>query len=264
MSRLAVRPAGPAHRGARRCRDVVPAGGGMKNKPALSGRVVAYLVTSKCGRQTVAYACDHSTARCRAAKDLGLNRSDIERCVRSPQHDDQVPSDEELAVYRSRAPFHISKMEANNPGHRFCTKCDRLLLKSAFVSSGNKRTRSRECRACRAARWQALTPEQRAAQLISTARHRARQKGLPFDLCISDISIPSNCPVLGIPLAFSRTEERHNSPSLDRIIPEHGYVRGNVIVVSWRANDIRRNFPACDLIAVGKFYGALLDEGSKR
>jgi hypothetical protein len=45
-----------------------------------------------------------------------------------------------------------------------------------------------------------------------------------------------------------------DSPSLDRVIPELGYVQGNVIWVSHRANSIKQNATAEEILAVGQFY----------
>lgn len=98
---------------------------------------------------------------------------------------------------------------------------------------------------------------ERVGQMLVMARHRARTKGIAFALSANDISIPTHCPVLGVPIAFSTVADRHNSPSLDRIKPELGYVPGNVLVVSWLANDIRRNFAPADIITVGQFYQQL-------
>ena len=72
------------------------------------------------------------------------------------------------------------------------------------------------------------------------ARARAREAGVPFTIGVEDIVIPTHCPILGIPLF--RTKGRgggDNSPSLDRIEPERGYVPGNVIVISNRANRLK-------------------------
>lgn len=90
-----------------------------------------------------------------------------------------------------------------------------------------------------------------------SVKTRARKKGLAFDLTEEDINIPSHCPVLGIPLFHKRgkgTGPHDNSPSLDRIIPEKGYVKGNVIVVSSKANRIKSNATADEILAVGNFY----------
>jgi hypothetical protein len=53
------------------------------------------------------------------------------------------------------------------------------------------------------------------------------------------MTIPSKCPVLGIPLHRGVGGFCDNSPTLDRFIPELGYVKGNVEVISFRANRIK-------------------------
>ena len=49
------------------------------------------------------------------------------------------------------------------------------------------------------------------------------------------------CPVLGMKLEWTRKQNGQNNPSLDRKIPELGYVKGNVIWISYRANQIKSN-----------------------
>lgn len=109
-------------------------------------------------------------------------------------------------------------------------------------------------------RWIAANPLNR---MINAARSRAKQKGLPFDLTIQDISIPESCPVLGIPLVSGQNGiQCDNSPTLDRIIPELGYVRGNVIVVSARANRIKNDANITELKQVLEYYTLLLTQGA--
>lgn len=88
------------------------------------------------------------------------------------------------------------------------------------------------------------TPE---AELWYQARKRARRDGTPFEITPADIVVPAECPVLGIPLftADGRSGNRRHSPSLDRIDPRKGYVRGNVVVMSLQANRIKSN-ATCD------------------
>ena len=80
--------------------------------------------------------------------------------------------------------------------------------------------------------------------LLQKARQRAKKKSLPFSLTEEDIVIPDVCPVLGIPLFSGNGRMIDNSPNLDRIIPEKGYVPGNVRVISQRANRIKSNATA--------------------
>ena len=58
-----------------------------------------------------------------------------------------------------------------------------------------------------------------------------------FDIFPKD----NQCPVLGIKLSWGGRRENGNSPSLDRINPIKGYVKGNVMWMSHRANAMKQN-----------------------
>ena len=75
--------------------------------------------------------------------------------------------------------------------------------------------------------------------MLRTARWNAKRRGLEFAITLADIDIPVVCPVLKIPIIFDG--ERDNMPSLDRIDGRFGYVKGNVIVISWCANWLKSN-----------------------
>lgn len=74
----------------------------------------------------------------------------------------------------------------------------------------------------------------------SRAKHRAKAIGVEFNILEEDITIPTHCPILGIELlpVFQRGA-RKASPSLDRIDPTKGYIKGNCRVISFRANSIK-------------------------
>lgn len=82
-------------------------------------------------------------------------------------------------------------------------------------------------------------------QLLYSAKDRAKDKNLAFDLKIEDIGIPKFCPILGVPLEKGTRQFHNNSPTLDRRYPEKGYTRDNVGVISFRANTIK-NFGTAD------------------
>lgn len=94
------------------------------------------------------------------------------------------------------------------------------------------------------------------------ARKRATARGIPFEIDVADIVIPTHCPILGIPLkpmsgrGAVPIPERNNSPSLDRIDNAKGYVKGNVAVISMRANHIKADGTADELIAIAEFMKA--------
>jgi|LakMenEpi03Aug12_release.lakeMendotaPanAssembly.Ray.scaffolds.fasta_scaffold877081_2 hypothetical protein len=79
------------------------------------------------------------------------------------------------------------------------------------------------------------------AELLRTAKHRAKRKNIPLDITLEDIIIPEYCPVLGIKLFNGTNVACYNSPTIDRIKPELGYVKGNIQVLSYRANMLKSN-----------------------
>lgn len=81
--------------------------------------------------------------------------------------------------------------------------------------------------------------ENRDAHTLSSIKKRALNKGLPFDLELEDIANPGICPVLGISMERGTRLDSHNSPSVDRIAPSLGYVKGNVQVISKKANTMK-------------------------
>lgn len=99
------------------------------------------------------------------------------------------------------------------------------------------------CKQCRGplsdSHYKTWTHEYR---LLHSARSRAARKKLDFDVELADITIPSVCPMLGVPLIRKGAGRAHeHSPSIDRIDPTKGYVKGNIAVISWRANMLKNN-----------------------
>lgn len=79
-------------------------------------------------------------------------------------------------------------------------------------------------------------------QMYHGAKSRAAAKGVPFKLCLDDVpEIPPICPLLGIPIKCGSRHADAESPTLDRIIPELGYIKGNVQIISRRANQIKND-----------------------
>ena len=95
--------------------------------------------------------------------------------------------------------------------------------------------------------------------LWKAAKKRAKDKGLDFDITVDDISIPEFCPYLGIPISIEVgcKSRRPGSPSLDRIDSSRGYVKGNILVCSWRANFLKSDATLTELITLTKQWSQL-------
>ncbi len=127
-----------------------------------------------------------------------------------------------------------------------------------------------ECRACNNARgkaWWVNNPERVKAYqsgghiMLRKARGRAKNKGIPFDITIEDIVIPELCPYLGIKLQWGDVICHDASPSLDRIIPKLGYIKGNIEVISLRANKMKNCGTPDEIMRIGiRMYRQLMGD----
>ena len=96
--------------------------------------------------------------------------------------------------------------------------------------------------------------------LIWNIRHRAKKKGIVFDLKEKDIIIPKVCPVFKKPFVFGTGKQEAFSPSVDRVDNTKGYIKNNIIVVSVKANFLKNNATIKELILLADFYKQLNKE----
>lgn len=77
--------------------------------------------------------------------------------------------------------------------------------------------------------------------MLSSTKSRALREGVHCNLTLEDVLIPEVCPVLGIQMkvATGKRGGGDNSPTIDRVRPERGYTKGNVCVISMRANRLK-------------------------
>jgi len=91
--------------------------------------------------------------------------------------------------------------------------------------------------------------------LFSGAKKRALKKGLEFNIELKDIRIPEKCPILKVPLVCST----RYSPSIDRVFPDKGYVKGNIAVISTLANSMKANATLKELLIFAKNIKKYMD-----
>jgi hypothetical protein len=86
----------------------------------------------------------------------------------------------------------------------------------------------------------------RELHILKTVKHRAKSAGIEFNLTIEDIVIPEFCPIfkdikLNTSLGKGSYGPNDDSPSIDRIDSSKGYIKGNVSIISNRANRIKND-----------------------
>lgn len=93
--------------------------------------------------------------------------------------------------------------------------------------------------------------EGRVKNALKKVKSRSLESGIPFDLTyeyLLEISVKV-CPILGIELSWETIGKgmQPDAPSLDKIVPELGYVIGNVQWVSLKANMMKQNASFAEL-----------------
>jgi hypothetical protein len=148
---------------------------------------------------------------------------------------------------------------------KVCSKCGESKELACFSKRKDAPDGLRhECRACHAnrsrivysnnrerhhelgKRWKRNNPDR---IMLIQAKARAAKKGVPFSLKPGDFSVPDRCPVFGSALVKGSNRAGPDSPSLDRIVPEFGYVaapHNNVSVICNRANTIKGDATAVE------------------
>jgi hypothetical protein len=172
-------------------------------------------------------------------------------------------------VNESLAMEELDRVFNDLAGFKECGMCGVALPISEFCrNDGSIDGLHCHCNTCSNARVVADNRRSRAdkspKKMLQSAKTRAKRLGVPFTITAADLVVPDTCPVLGIPLDFSRhlSGPSDSSPSLDRVIPTLGYVPGNVAVISMRANRIKSNFTAAELLAVGGWVSRFIENAA--
>lgn len=79
------------------------------------------------------------------------------------------------------------------------------------------------------------------SRAFSRKKQNSKVTGWSWEIGFTDVDWNTVCPILGIELDWFAESRQENSPSFDRIDSSKGYVKGNVQIISWRANRIKND-----------------------
>lgn len=133
--------------------------------------------------------------------------------------------------------------------YKKCGKC--LKIKEFTKFRKNKNSAFGYCYFCKDCDKQRIYTRDKRKVLLNAARKRAKDQNLEFNLDIDDIILPIQCPILGIELMFNKHNACDNSYSIDRIESNKGYIKGNIQIISFKANTIKNN---ASLLEIEKVY----------
>lgn len=90
---------------------------------------------------------------------------------------------------------------------------------------------------------------------IYSIRHKCKKNDIPFDIDFEYLKeiYTGECAYLGVPLELRNSQDKNGyNLSIDRIIPELGYVKGNIKIISNKANLMKANATLEELMIFAK------------
>jgi hypothetical protein len=173
------------------------------------------------------------------------------------------------------SPVEDKQLELENirPTHLTCTKCKESLPIEQFYDKKGRTSnygKTSDCKSCRLSmnvQWRLKNPFK---YVLNNAkqRYKKRPNSVPQEFNIDEdylkqIDTTDICPILGIPMQWYVDAGKNvsngtrilnpNSKSLDRIDSSRGYIKGNILIISWRANQIKQDSTREELIKLGKW-----------
>jgi hypothetical protein len=112
-----------------------------------------------------------------------------------------------------------------------------------------------------------LDPSSRQDAVYQQMREKFRQKKAnnhqyEWTIEFGDLEFPTHCPLIGIELDYFAERTQENSISFDRVDSSKGYVKGNVIICSWRGNRIKNDGTAEEHRKIYEFLSKNIDTNS--
>ena len=151
-------------------------------------------------------------------------------------------------------------MEGNTLTHKRCPRCEQHKLVTEYYKSNTSKDGLRWiCKEC-------CVDEARSnpcVKIFAAKKYSAKLNNIEFTITKEDVIWNEYCPALGVKLDYDRVSSRKsgmkpNSPSFDRIDPNKGYIPGNVVIMSAKANTIKSNATPEELNRVAAYYTQLI------
>ena len=169
-----------------------------------------------------------------------------------------------MNVYNARE-FGMKHREENPNRYKICEECNQSLNLNKFslIEKWNPNSDTKNtCKKCsiKIRQTEKLNRDWKvdAARLLyKNIKSRCKGIGREFSIELEDITIPEKCPVFGFDLKREDRQTWMCAPSVDRIDSSKGYIKGNVTVVSRRANILKRDATLEELEQLFNYYKTL-------
>jgi hypothetical protein len=147
---------------------------------------------------------------------------------------------------------------------RICSKCGegKPLNNENFSYKGRKRADGTDdldtrCLECKRAQDLINRKKNPCKAMWKNKKADCKKKGIPFDLTPEYLKsiAPVHCPVFPwMRIHYGGGKQVDNTASIDRINPNGGYTKGNVQILSLKANRCKSNLDEREQMAIAMFF----------
>jgi hypothetical protein len=106
--------------------------------------------------------------------------------------------------------------------------------------------------------------EKDVKHIYNQLKSSATSRNIPFTITLTDLhdlTFPISCPIFNIPLVYNRGTPKDNSVSVDRMNSSKGYEPGNLEVISYRANRLKSDATALELMLLAEHVNLVVAVG---
>lgn len=146
---------------------------------------------------------------------------------------------------------------------KICCDCFQTKPREEFAKDKKSVTglcgRCRKCAAEKKSKNRQRSPREVSLRnMYHRVRMHSKNTGVGSDITyewlVQEFGHITHCPILHIPLEWGAVGRPTSySPSIDKIVPKLGYVRGNVQLISYKANLMKNNADTRELACFGKW-----------
>lgn len=178
-----------------------------------------------------------------------------------------TPEEKEQILQWARENVRISEINKRLEGKITKQRIEQILKKNGINPAKVLRDkRVADWTSRMSAKWGAshLDPLTRTDAIYQQMREKFRVKksntyNHEWNIEFGDLEFPTHCPILGMELDYFAQRSQENSVSFDRVDSNKGYVKGNVIICSWRANRIKNDGTAEEHKKIYEFLSKYID-----
>ena len=176
---------------------------------------------------------------------------------------------------QSQSQEELGQKSTDIPTHLDCCFCGESLPIDQFglhSSMPHRHFKQNGCISCKAKYDREYVKANPLKKALSSAKYTAkgRRVNVPQEFDIDEEHLKQldtdTCPLLGIPIQWNvgkhqgkgnakpgQSWQSKDSKSLDRIRSTKGYIKGNVQIISWRANSLKGDATLEEMVLIGKW-----------